>query len=70
MASQHFDITIKIGLTADQYLFIRDEAEANGLSVSAQVRNMVAMLQRAQAMRSLSTAHPAVAMNETSRNRA
>ena len=70
MANQHFDITIKIGLTADQFLFIRDEAEANGLSVSAMVRNLVANLQRAQAMQSLSTSHPAVDMNKTSRIRA
>jgi hypothetical protein len=68
MANQHFDITIKIGLTADQFLFIRDEAEAKGLSVSALVRNMIANLQRAQAMKSLSAAHPAADMAEVSRH--
>jgi len=69
MSNQHFDVTIKIGLTADQFIFIRDEAEASGLSVSAMVRNMVATLQREHALNLLSTPVMDLDTHKTSRVR-
>lgn len=41
-------------LTADEYLFARDEAEARGLSVSAFIRTLVINERRAVSMKKLS----------------
>ncbi len=57
--SQAHDIVVKVGLTADQFLWLRDEAEAVGLSHSAYLRQLVQQARRHAALNSLSAIdHP------------
>lgn len=54
-AAQH-DLKTCTFLTADEYLFCRDEAEARGLSVSAFIRALVINERRAVSIARLSPA--------------
>lgn len=48
------DVIVKAGFTADQYLWLSNEAEALGLSHSAFLRNLVMKARRDQSLRELS----------------
>ena len=47
-AASH-DLVVKVGLTADLFVWARDEAEARGLSLSAFVRMLIIAERREQA---------------------
>jgi hypothetical protein len=54
------DVVVKCGLTADQYVWLRDRAEALGLSQSAYLRMLLQADRRAHARGHLGAAeHPA-----------
>jgi hypothetical protein len=53
------DVVVKCGLTADQYVWLRDRAEALGLSQSAYLRLLLQADRRAHARGHLGAAeHP------------
>lgn len=53
MTDNH-DVIVKAGFTADQYIWLRDEAESLGLSHSAFLRNLVMQARRNQSLSKLS----------------
>ncbi len=53
MTDNH-DVIVKAGFTADQFLWLRDEAESLGLSHSAFLRNLVMKARRDQSLSELS----------------
>jgi len=53
MTDNH-DVIVKVGFTADQFLWLRNEAEALGLSQSAFLRNLVMQARRSQSLNELS----------------
>lgn len=53
MTDNH-DVIVKAGFTADQFLWLRNEAEALGLSQSAFLRNLVMKARRDQSLSELS----------------
>ena len=54
MAAPNHDVIVKVGLTADQYLWLKNEAEESGLSQSAYLRQIVQTMRRQVALSSLS----------------
>jgi hypothetical protein len=54
MTDNH-DIIVKAGFTADQFIWMRDEAENLGLSHSAFLRNLVMNARRNQSLNTLSS---------------
>lgn len=44
------DLVVKAGLTADQFLWLRNEAEALGLSQSGMIRLLIQQERRRQAL--------------------
>ena len=60
IAEAGHDIVVKVGVTADQYVWLRDRAEALGLSQSAYLRLLLQADRRAHARGHLDAAeHPA-----------
>lgn len=55
MGTTSHDIIVKVGLTADQFVWMHSEAEAMGLSDSAFVRQLIQQARRSAAMSSLSS---------------
>ena len=55
MMTNNHDVIVKVGLTADQFVWMHDEAEALGLSDSAFVRQLIQQARRSAAMSSLSS---------------
>lgn len=53
MTDNH-DVIVKAGFTADQFIWLRDEAESLGLSHSAFLRNLVMQARRNQSLSKLS----------------
>jgi hypothetical protein len=53
MTDNH-DVVVKAGFTADQFIWLRDEAENLGLSHSAYLRNLVMQARRNQSLSKLS----------------
>jgi hypothetical protein len=60
MPNNH-DIFVKVGLTADQYIFLRDEADSRDLSQSAYLRQLIEQDRRRCAVTALSL--PAMNLN-------
>ncbi len=54
MTDNH-DVIVKAGFTADQFIWLRDEAESLGLSHSAFLRNLVMQARRNQSLSKLSS---------------
>jgi len=54
MTNNH-DVIVKAGFTADQFIWLRDEAESLGLSHSAFLRNLVMQARRNQSLSKLSS---------------
>lgn len=48
------DVVVKAGFTADQFIWLRDEAENLGLSHSAYLRTLVMQARRNQSLSKLS----------------
>ena len=68
MAAPH-DVIVKVGLTADQFIFMRDEAEALGLSHSAYLRLLVNQQRRSCALSQLSDSDGVSDMTKTGLDR-
>jgi hypothetical protein len=68
MTDSH-DVIVKVGLTADQFLWLRDESEALGLSHSAYLRQLVQQARRHAALNSLSDVRAHQAMPDLGLNR-
>lgn len=52
--NDNHDVVVKAGFTADQFIWLRDEAENLGLSHSAYLRNLVMQARRNQSLSKLS----------------
>ncbi len=55
MKPDNHDVIVKVGLTADQFIWMHDEAEALGLSDSAYIRQLIQQARRSDAINSLSS---------------
>jgi len=65
MGSSNHDIIVKVGFTADQYVWMKEAAEESGLSHSAYIRNLVAEERRRRALASLSVMERYGAMDDS-----
>lgn len=70
MKAATHDIIVKVGLTADQFVWMHAEAEALGLSDSAFVRQLIQQARRSAAMSSLSSIQASFEMADSDRKRA
>ena len=52
--AEHYDVIVKVGFTADQFLWMKDESIQSGLSQSAFIRSLVIKAIRSQSIVKLS----------------
>lgn len=62
------DIRVTALLNADEFIFLRDEAKARGISASSYLRQMVNRDRRRVALEALSLANPAPDTTENAQN--
>ena len=53
--AEHYDVIVKVGFTADQFLWMKDESIQSGLSQSAFIRSLVIKEIRSQSIVKLSS---------------